>query len=32
MNPVDIDFVSEPVGNYQWSIQWTVLLNQLWVR
>jgi YVTN family beta-propeller protein len=32
MNPVDIDFVSEPVGNYQWNIQWTVLLNQLWVR
>ena len=30
--PIDVDFVSERVGNYQSSGQWGVLLNQLWVR
>jgi peptide/nickel transport system substrate-binding protein len=32
VNPIDVDFVSERVGNYQWSVQWEALLNQLWVR
>jgi YVTN family beta-propeller protein len=27
-----IEFVSERLGNYQYSPQWGVLLNQLWVR
>ena len=31
-NPIAVEFVSERVGNYQWSLQWSVLLNQLWVR
>jgi peptide/nickel transport system substrate-binding protein len=32
-NPIAIEFVSERVGNYQWSPQWTSeLLNQLWVQ
>jgi peptide/nickel transport system substrate-binding protein len=29
---IDVDFVSERVGNYQSSLQYGVLLNQLWVR
>jgi peptide/nickel transport system substrate-binding protein len=32
VNPIAIDFVSERVGNYQRSLQWDALLNQLWVR
>jgi peptide/nickel transport system substrate-binding protein len=31
-NPIDVDFVSERVGNYQSNLQYAVLLNQLWVR
>ena len=31
-NPNTIGFVSERVGNYQFSLQWGILLNQLWVR
>jgi len=27
-----IDFVSKRVGNYQYSLQWNALLDQLWVR
>ena len=30
-NSIQIGFVSEDVGNYQYSLQWEVLLNQLWV-
>jgi hypothetical protein len=29
MNPVVVDLVSDRVGNYQRSLQWGVLLNQL---
>ena len=32
VNPIDVEFVSERVGNYQYSPQWGALLNQLWVR
>jgi YVTN family beta-propeller protein len=32
VNPVAVEFVSERVGNYQWSLQSGSLLNQLWVR
>lgn len=32
VNPIDVEFVSEGVGNYQWSLQWGILLNQLWVH
>jgi len=32
VNPIVVEFVSERVGNYQWSLQWGGLLNQLWVR
>jgi ABC-type transport system substrate-binding protein/class 3 adenylate cyclase/streptogramin lyase len=31
-NPNTIGFVSERVGNYQFSLQWGTLLNQLWVQ
>jgi len=31
-NPLDVELVSERVGNYQFGNQWGVLLNQLWVR
>ena len=31
VNPVATEFVSERVDNYQWSIQWGGLLNQIWV-
>ena len=31
-NPNTIGFVSERVGNYQFSLQWGILLNQLWVQ
>ena len=31
-NPNTVGFVSERVGNYQFNIQWGILLNQLWVR
>ena len=31
-NSIAVEFVSERVDNYQWSLQWSVLLNQLWVR
>ena len=31
VNPIAVDFVSERVGNYQFSLSWNVLLNQLWV-
>jgi hypothetical protein len=32
-NPIDAEFVSERVGNYQYSQQLgSGLLNQLWVR
>lgn len=32
VNPIAVDFVSERVGNYQYSPQWGSLLDQLWVR
>jgi peptide/nickel transport system substrate-binding protein len=32
VNPIAVEFVSERVGNYQWSPLWFELLNQLWVR
>jgi YVTN family beta-propeller protein len=32
MNLIAVEFVSERVGNYQWSTQWGGLLDQLWVR
>jgi ABC-type transport system substrate-binding protein len=31
-NRIAVEFVSERVGNYQWSPMWGSLLNQLWVR
>ena len=31
-NQIAVEFVSERVGNYQWSPQWNSLLNELWVR
>ncbi len=31
-NPNTIGFVSERVGNYQFNLQWGILLNQLWVQ
>ena len=31
-NPLQVDFVSRRVGNYQYNPQWGVLLDQLWVR
>ena len=31
-NPIDVQFVSERVGNYQYSQQWGSLLDQMWVR
>ena len=27
-----VDFVSKRVGNYQYNPQWSVLLDQLWVK
>ena len=32
VNPIAVQFVSERVGNYQYSQQWGVLLDQMWVR
>ncbi len=32
VNPKQVSFLSERVGNYQYSPQWGVLLDQLWVR
>ena len=32
VNEIAVEFVSERVGNYQWSLQWGGLLNQLWVQ
>ena len=32
VNELNIDFVSERVGNYQRSPQWGLLYDQLWVR
>ncbi len=32
VNPVGLDFVSARVGNYQYSAQWGILLDQLWVQ
>ena len=31
-NRSDVDFVSKRVGNYQYNPQWSVLLDQLWVK
>jgi peptide/nickel transport system substrate-binding protein len=31
-NPKTVDLVSRRVGNYQYSPQWGILLDQLWVR
>ena len=31
-NPLQVDFVSRRVGNYQYNPQWGALLDQLWVR
>jgi YVTN family beta-propeller protein len=32
VNPTQVDFLSQRVGNYQFNPQWHVLLDQLWVR
>ena len=33
VNPIGVEFVSERVGNYQYSQQWgSGLLDQMWVR
>lgn len=32
VNPIDIDIVSERLGNYQYNAQWGILLAQVWVR
>jgi peptide/nickel transport system substrate-binding protein len=32
VNPKQVDFLSQRVGNYQFNPQWHVLLDQLWVR
>jgi peptide/nickel transport system substrate-binding protein len=32
MNPIAVEFVSDRVGNYQYSQQWGSLLDQMWVR
>jgi peptide/nickel transport system substrate-binding protein len=32
LNPKQVDFVSRRVGDYQYSPQWGVLLDRLWVR
>lgn len=32
VNPVAVAFVSERVGNYQYSQEWGSLLDQLWVQ
>jgi peptide/nickel transport system substrate-binding protein len=32
VNSIAVEFVSERVGNYQYSQQWGTLLDQLWVR
>jgi peptide/nickel transport system substrate-binding protein len=32
INPINVGFVSERVGNYQYGLQWGVLLDQLWVQ
>jgi len=32
LNRKQVDFVSRRVGNYQYSPQWGMLLDQLWVR
>ena len=29
---IGVDTVSKRVGNYQHSVQWGMLLDQLWVR
>jgi peptide/nickel transport system substrate-binding protein len=32
VNSIDVDFVSERLGNYQYNPQWWLLLAQVWVR
>jgi peptide/nickel transport system substrate-binding protein len=32
VNPIAVEFVSDRVGNYQYSQQWGSLLDQMWVR
>jgi YVTN family beta-propeller protein len=32
VNPIAVEYVSERVGNYQYSQQWGSLLDQMWVR
>ena len=32
VNPIAVEFVSERVGNYQYTQQWGSLLDQMWVR
>ena len=32
VNSIAVEFVSERVGNYQYSQQWGSLLDQMWVR
>jgi YVTN family beta-propeller protein len=32
VTPKKVDFLSNRVGNYQYSPQWTMLIDQLWVR
>ena len=32
VNPIQVDFVSERLGNYQYHPFWHLLLAQVWVR
>jgi peptide/nickel transport system substrate-binding protein len=32
LNPKSVDFLSKRVGNYRYSPQWGMLIDQLWVR
>ena len=32
VNPIDVDFVSERLENYQYNPEWGLLLAQVWVR
>ncbi len=32
VNPIDFDFVSQRLGNYQYNPEWGLLLAQVWVR
>jgi peptide/nickel transport system substrate-binding protein len=32
VNPKQVDFLSQRVGNYQYNPQWHLLVDELWVR